>query len=181
MLKQRDRIPRTLNDAFGQFTGRRGSRPGGFRTTRQKIEEDSIAIPFSGCWIWMGAIRANGYGKVQHKGRETRAHRASYEVFNGHVPDGLCVCHRCDVRACVNPHHLFLGTKKENTEDMMRKGRKAPAITKHGESSHLAKLAASDVLEIRSSASSALELSMKFGVTRTQIYAIRSRKAWAHI
>lgn len=79
----------------------------------------------SGCWLWMAARNARGYGCV---GRDVGrgywlAHRVSWELANGPIPDGLFVLHRCDVPSCVNPHHLFVGTNADNMRDMALKGR----------------------------------------------------------
>lgn len=79
--------------------------------------------PTSGCWLWTGSTMPNGYGGVFLDGKNIGAHRASFIHFKGPIPDGLIVCHSCDVRGCVNPSHLWLGTHKQNAEDRDQKGR----------------------------------------------------------
>ena len=137
-----------------------------------------------GCWLFHGGKKQDGYGLIRLQGgKMVQAHRLSWEVANGPVPDGLCVLHRCDVRACVNPSHLFLGDRKLNGEDMAQKGRST-----RGEKNWNAVLTVDQVREIRASyvfihrrKTNQPELAKKYGVSPATINGIVNRRIWKHI
>lgn len=144
-----------------------------------------------GCWLWQGR-KCRGYGQIALGGRSSTrvpAHRFAWEFANGQkIPDGLVVCHRCDVRACVRPDHLFLGTSAENSADMVRKGRQS-----RGESAFLSKLTAKQVASIRDRyrrlfapsadgkglRSNRRELAIEFGISESSVRDIITRRTWA--
>jgi hypothetical protein len=99
------------------------------------------------CWLWTAVLDQAGYGQFRVSGRTVRAHRYSWELSNGRpIPNGLHACHRCDVRQCVNPDHLFLGTDQDNVDDRGDKGR---TVTMRGEHHGNASLNWDKVREIR--------------------------------
>lgn len=131
------------------------------------------------CWLWLGSRSDTGYGCF-YDGRAYSAHRYSWELANGPVPHGLCVLHRCDVRACVRPDHLWLGTKRENSRDMAEKGRHLGPDSA-GENHGLAKLTDDDVRLIRSSRETGVALAARLGVSVSLVSLVRRRKAWTHL
>lgn len=88
-----------------------------------KFESRIERIPESGCWLWTGLLSNVGYGKIGVGTKTESTHRHSYEMFIGEIPKGMQVLHRCDIRCCVNPNHLYLGTQSDNIRDMYAKGR----------------------------------------------------------
>lgn len=121
-----------------------------------------------------------GYTRVYVKDRSVMAHRVSYMMSIGDIPEGMCVCHSCDNRACVNPDHLWAGTHSQNTIDMYNKGR---GYDHHGENAPHSKLKDCDVLYIRENPQGLTykELAELFGVNYDAIRCVVTRKTWRHI
>jgi hypothetical protein len=98
-------------------------------------------LPSETCWLWPGRPNAQGYGRCCRDRMVCLAHRIAWIVARGEIPDGLCVLHRCDVRMCVNPAHLFLGDRGDNARDMSAKGRaflqQHPEQARRGSRHHL--------------------------------------------
>jgi hypothetical protein len=136
----------------------------------RRFHKSYQVVSNSGCWIWTGADRGNGYGCIMDGNKIQSAHRVSYELRNGKIPRGMLVCHRCDTPACVNPDHLFLGTSSENSADKIMKGR---ANLPSGANHHAAKLTDVQVAEIRASEQTGRDLAAAFGVNTSTISKIK--------
>lgn len=150
----------------------------------KKTLKERVTIDERGCWIFNGATFSDGYGGVYFQGRTQRAHRVSYQLFRGPIPKGILVCHTCDVRRCLNPDHLFLGTHKDNSQDCLKKGRRAD-VGAQGEGHGHSKLTENQVKDIREKISSG-ELTQYraariYGVDSSLIHGIVHRKYWRHI
>jgi HNH endonuclease len=165
--------------------------PEGFSTTFRKRFWDKVFIVTydRGCWLWMAACFPNGYGKACKgaSGDLIGAHCASWILHFGPIPEGMFVCHHCDNPPCIRPDHLFLGTSKDNTQDMMSKGRhgfELPA-PRPGESNPMARLTEAQVQQIRRiyvpREMSQSALGRRFGVSQTLIGLIVRRKIWTHV
>lgn len=144
-----------------------------------RFEECFIPVPEVGCWLWTKSFTRGSYGQFVISGKHWRANRLAYVLYKGDIPSGLCVLHKCDTPQCVNPDHLFLGTIKDNSRDMVRKGRHRP-ISLPRETNPNTKLSTANVEEIRSSGDTNKALAKKFGVGATHISAIRRGKSWGY-
>lgn len=152
----------------------------------------------SSCWLWTASKRNKGYGAFSYTRNgvmiQDRAHRYSWKIHNGPVPEGLCVLHNCpggDNPACVNPAHLFLGTRAVNNADMLSKGRHVPGGQRtgvdysypHGTEHPNAKITPELVRKIRTlkATCSYSELSRRFGLAVGHLHRIVNRKVWKHV
>lgn len=134
----------------------------------------------TGCWnVTSHALDKKGYPVITIKRRTTLLHRYTYEQTHGPIPDGLCVCHSCDNRRCVNPAHLWLGTQKANIHDMMDKGRRS---NPQGASHYRAKLTEENVRYIREHTEmTGRELARMLNVSDATICNIRHGRKWQHL
>jgi len=162
------------------------------------------------CWLWSGKVDRSGYGSLWVRGGKVQAHRFSWFLAKGPVPSGLCVLHSCDFPACVNPAHLFLGTRGDNNRDRARKGRSAkgdkhysrrephrlargdqngsrtrPESLERGSGRYCAKMTEDSVQEVREryarGEGSLKKLSEEYGVNQTTLHRALMGKTWAHV
>lgn len=148
-----------------------------------RIIEYSKIDSVSGCWEWQKSKFPNGYGQTKVERKGTGAHRASWIAFNGPIPEGMQVCHKCDNPGCVNPDHLFVGTGLENIQDSTRKGRRFKPF---GVLQGAHKLTEDMVQHIKSlpkpvTMKQAKELGKQFSINPFHVYRIRSGKRWSHL
>ncbi len=139
------------------------------------------------CWDWRGSENGHGYGHTRTVTngvvKDVYAHRLSYEIHNGPIPEGMFVCHRCDNPRCVNPSHLFLGTAKDNVHDMICKGRNNRVPVK-GVDCGTSKLTEEQVSAIRrryACGERQVDLAADFSIGQSTVSAIVIRKTWKHI
>lgn len=132
----------------------------------------------NGCLEWQHSLHSAGYGQVWNGKKIAVTHRVSWELTHGPIPDGMCVCHKCDNHLCVDPEHLFLGTMKDNHDDMKSKGR-SPRGERHG----LTRLTEEDVFYIRTAVASGhtqTALALLFDHSKDAISCMCAGETWGH-
>lgn len=151
----------------------------------QVVEPDPISRIFmkttvtDTCWLWNGSKYKSGYGFIKHEGKITAVHRFLYQTFFGPIDKNLVCCHKCDIRNCINPAHIFIGTRDDNQKDMRDKGRSAK-----GSRNGTAKLKDEDILNIRKMYSEGMlqrEIANIYKMSQPVIGKITRRVTWRHI
>lgn len=151
-----------------------------------------------GCWIWRGVVTSAGYGVIYVRPKNLRAHRVSWHIHFGPIPQGMFICHTCDNPRCVRPDHLFVGSPRANHDDMKRKGR-APTDAKNGSATRpdrvargerhgVSRLTDAQVIEIRTRyrrgdrhGNGAGLLAREYGVSKAAVRRIVLRLYWRHL
>jgi hypothetical protein len=146
------------------------------------------------CWEFQ-SLKTDGYGQIWVNGRMMLAHRVAYELEHGSIPEGLDALHHCDNPCCINPEHLFLGTKADNVADMVAKGRQAkgerngmrlhPERRPRGERHGSAKVTAEQVRDLRARFAAGgitqTQLAREAGISRYALSLLLSGRTWAHV
>jgi hypothetical protein len=136
------------------------------------------------CWLWGDSVDRHGYGQYHVYGRRWAAHRFSWTISVGKIPDGIRVLHRCDNPPCVRPDHLFLGTPADNSADMVQKQRARQGVPTPGEQHPNAKLTTAQVKAIRARRAAGegpKSIAKDFGIRPASVGNIAARRAWRHV
>jgi len=139
------------------------------------------------CWLWKASTDTVGYGSFEWRKKKHKAHRAAWsEAYQREIPPGMVICHKCDVRRCCNPAHLFLGTQLENIADRNAKGRQArgaalAAVLPRGQDHPTAKLSLEEAREIKAATGSHSNIAARYGIAQSTVTRIKNGKRWSHI
>lgn len=155
---------------------------------RERFNAKILKCPMSGCWLWTGACNYAEYGQFRFNGRRVTASRVAWVFFRGPLVDNDCVLHHCDVPSCVNPTHLFLGSKADNTADMVAKGRhgrhRQPESAPRGQRAGNAKLTEDAVREIRrlrADGGTYKAIAERYDVNLSAIAKVVYGESWRHV
>ena len=144
------------------------------RPILERIMEKVVKDPISGCWNYTGTL-INGYGSINTGkfGPRIFLHREMYKIYKGNIPKGMLVCHKCDNPKCCNPDHLFMGTHKDNMQDMWKKGRK---IIPHGEQAYYHKFTTKQIDNIRKDKRPYSVITKEYNITKSHVSYIKNFK-----
>ena len=135
----------------------------------------------STCWLWKASLNRLGYGQFSINNKMKKAHRYSYELFVGEIPEGMKVLHKCDIRNCVNPKHLFIGTQNDNVLDMCKKGRNV-FVPQPADKNPMAKLTWEIVEEMRNmrktTGLSYMKISKLFNISQMTAFRAITGESW---
>lgn len=178
-MKRKDNVNATLRRSGNLFCSQRCVllHRNGAASISERLAARSKKNAFTGCIEWTG-YAIDGYGSLRIDGRQALAHRVSYIESVGPIAPGLCVCHRCDNRRCINPAHLFLGTNRDNIDDMISKGRQRRPC---GEKNPRSKITETQAKEILFSTSPAKTAAKSYGLSPGSIRQIRRGDTWRHL
>jgi len=130
------------------------------------------------CWLWLGHYNDAGYGVISYKGINTLAHRISWGIHKGPIPNGMCVLHNCDNSACINPDDLHLGDRDLNNKEREQRN---PGTQAKGEQCARSKLTTEIVLAIRADSRPYSQLVVAYSMSKSAIAAIKTRATWKHV
>ena len=139
-----------------------------------------VVEPESNCWVWQGAKRNGGYGNIKHRGKSIATHRTIWEYYNGPIPDGIHVLHKCDNPPCCNPDHLFLGTHTDNVRDMDNKGRRRTVCT-YGEQHYKTSLTLKEAMAIKKDSRFQRLIAKDYRISESTVSHIKNGYTWKQL
>jgi len=153
--------------------------PGLGLSLAERLKRSSTVDPVSGCIRWTGNVNNKGYGLIGIGAKDTAlVHRVAWELANGPIPAGMCLCHRCDVPLCINPAHMFIGSQQDNMADKMQKGRH---VALRGHEGPGAKLSEEQARSILADARSPSVIAAEFGIGESAVRRIKNGSTWRHL
>lgn len=148
------------------------------KTPEERFHKSYQMIPEAGCWLWDASFHSNGYGRIFIDNKSHKAHRYSWKLHNGPIPKGMCVCHKCDVKSCVNPEHLFLGTHQDNVNDCISKNRRAIQKSENSPNTHLTWDDISEIRKLYKEGMFQKDIGKIFNISQIGISNICNYKRW---
>lgn len=142
---------------------------------------DKTAVSDDGCWYCTAGGENSHYGTIWYLGCNISNHTASWLVHKGTIPKGMCVLHTCDNKRCINPDHLFLGTKDDNSKDMVRKGRQVKRLGVLNTMAVLTEDKVHEIKQLLSNGEYQKDIAEYFGVSQVTISQINTRTRWSHV